>query len=91
MTNSKGLNKSNRLVLLVILLCSSSLIGALIIIIFGNLSSMLTSIFLSLTFGMLLYILIFELFNEIKEYLRKKEVIYGIMIGMVILTITYLV
>ena len=82
-------NKSN--ILLVILLCSSSLIGSLIIIIFGNLSSMLTSIFLSLTFGMLLYILIFELFNEIKDYLRKKEVIYGIIIGMVILIITYLV
>ena len=44
----------------------------------------------SLTFGMLLYILIFELFNEIKEYLKKKEVIYGIIIGIVILIITYL-
>ncbi len=86
-----SLSKKKSNILLVILLCSSSLIGALIIIIFGNLSSMLTSIFLSLTFGMLLYILIFELFNEIKDYLRKKEVIYGIIIGMVILIITYLV
>ena len=87
--SSLSKNKSN--ILLIILLCSSSLIGALIIIIFGNLSSMLTSIFLALTFGMLLYILIFELFNEINGYLRKKEVIYGIIIGIVILIITYLV
>lgn len=86
-----SLTKKKSNILLIILLCSSSLIGSLIIIIFGSLSSMLTSIFLSLTFGMLLYILIFELFNEIKDYLRKKEVIYGIIIGMVILIITYLV
>ena len=49
------------------------------------------SILLALTFGMLLYILFFELFNEIKTSLKKKDVIYGIIVGGVILIITLLV
>ena len=79
----KGKNK-----LLLIFLCLSSLLGALIIIIFGNLNELVASILLALTFGMLLYILIFELFNEIKTTFKKKETIYGIIIGIIILIIT---
>ncbi len=75
----------------IILLCSSSLIGALIVISVGNLNATIISILLSLTFGMLLYILIFELFSEIKHNLRKREAIYGIILGIVILLITHFV
>ena len=75
----------------IILLCSSSFLGALIVIFYGAINQILSSILLSLTFGMLLYLLIFELFNEIKASFKKKEVIYGIIIGVVILLITYLV
>lgn len=75
----------------IILLCSSSFLGALIVIMVGNLNELVISILLSLTFGMLLYILIFELFNEIKSNLRKKEAIYGIILGIVILLITHFV
>lgn len=75
----------------IILLCSSSFLGALIVIMTGNLNELIVSILLSLTFGMLLYILIFELFNEIKSNLRKKEAIYGIILGIVILLITHFV
>jgi len=64
--------------LLIFLLCISSFIGALIIIVFGALNETIISILLALTFGMLLYILIFELFSEIKSTFRKRETIYGI-------------
>ena len=43
-----------------------------------------------MTFGMLFYILIFELFSEIKASFNKKEVLYGIIIGVIILFITSL-
>lgn len=76
--------------LLIFFLCISSLLGALIMIIFGSLSSNIINILLSLTFGMLLYILIFELFNEIKSNLKQKETMYGIIVGVIILVITYL-
>ena len=75
---------------LIIFLCLSSFIGALIII-FGNLNVVVEHILLAVTFGMLLYILFFELFHEIKDYLKKKEVLYGIIVGVVILIITLLV
>ena len=77
--------------ILITFLVLSSLMGALIIIIFNNLNAQIINILLSLTLGMLIYILIFELFNEIKDSLKKSEVIYGIIVGIVILLITLLV
>lgn len=74
----------------IFLLCTSALIGSLVYILFGNISESLTSILLSITFGMLLYILIFELFNEIKTSFKKKEVIYGIILGVIIIIITFM-
>jgi len=76
---------------LIFLLCISSFLGALIIILFGSLNHTIISILLALTFGMLLYILIFELFNEIKGALKKRETIYGIILGVVILIITFMI
>lgn len=76
--------------LLVFMLCISSLLGALIMIIFGSLNETIISILLALTFGMLLYILIFELFWEIKSSFKKREVLYGIILGAVILLIAFI-
>lgn len=77
--------------LLIFLLCISSLLGALVFMFFGSLNETIISILLSLTFGMLLYILIFELFNEIKSSLKKKETLCGILLGIVILIITFMI
>jgi len=77
--------------LLIILLCTSSLIGALIIMLFGFLNDTITHILLALTFGMLLYILIFELFREIKSSFKKKEVMCGIILGIAILVATFII
>ena len=81
--------KNNKL--LIIFLCLSSLLGSLIMIIFGGLSELLISILLSLTLGMLLYIIIFELLNEVRKNLNKIETLYGIILGLVILVITYII
>lgn len=77
--------------LLVSFLCLSSLLGALIIIVFGDLNETIISILLALTFGMLLYILIFELLREIKSSFKKREVIYGIILGVIILIVTFMI
>lgn len=76
--------------LLIFILCISALLGSTINILIGDISDNITGILLSLTFGILLYILIFELFNEIKGSLKKKETIYGIILGVVIIIITNL-
>ena len=77
--------------LLVILLCASSVIGALIFMAFGNINENILITLIALTFGMLLYILVFELFNELKTSIRKKESLYGIIVGMLILIIAFLI
>ena len=86
--NSLKERKTN--IFLIILLCLSSFLGALVIIIFGSLNVLITNILLAFTFGMLLYILIFELFREIKSYFTKKEVLYGIILGVILLFIVYI-
>lgn len=78
--------KENKL--LIGFLCLSSLLGALIMIIFGGLTERIISILLALTFGMLVYILIFELFNEFRKNINKKETTYGIIVGFIIVIIT---
>ena len=77
--------------LLIGILCISSLVGALIVIIFGSLDENIISILLSITLGMLLYILFFELFNEVRINIKKKETIYGLLTGLVILIIASLI
>lgn len=76
--------------LLVFLLCISSFLGALIFMIFGSLNETIISVLLSITFGMLLYILVFELFSELKNHFNNKETIYGLLLGLVITIIAFI-
>lgn len=85
-----SLKKDRKSIILITILCLSSLIGALLMIAFGSLNENIISILISLTFGMLIYITFFELFNEIKSSLTKDSTIYGIIVGIVILCITYI-
>ena len=81
--------KNNKL--LVVFLCLSSFIGSLIMILFGGIEENIINILLAVTFGMLLYILIFELFNELKKNLNKIETLYGILLGLILLIATYII
>lgn len=87
--NSINLKKNNKL--LIFLLCISSLLGGLIYIIFGGFSESIESVLLSLTFGMLLYILVFELLGEIINHFRKKETILGLLLGIILLVIANII
>lgn len=81
--------KKNKL--LITFLCLSSFLGALIMILFNGLNEIIISILLSLTLGMLLYIIIFELFNELRKNLNKKETLFGMLIGFILIIITSVV
>lgn len=85
------LRKEKNNIFLILLLVFSSFLGSLIVIIFGNLNTLIESMLLSLTFGMLLYILIFELFNEFRLSFKKKSSIYGIILGVIVLLITLII
>lgn len=74
-------------ILLIAILCMSSFLGALTIILFGTIKEEILGYLLSLTFGMLLYILIFELFHEVLINIKRKETKYGILCGIVILVL----
>lgn len=79
--------KSKKNIVLVIFLVLSSFMGGLIFKIFGNISETIEIFILSLTCGMLLHILLFELLKEVYEEIRKKDTIYGIIIGVLILIV----
>jgi zinc transporter ZupT len=57
----------------------------------GSCGSGGSNINIALTLGMLLYILIFELFNEVRKNLDKKETLLGMVLGVILLFITNLV
>lgn len=69
----------------IILLVLSSLIGGLLVLLFGTISDATTGIIISLTLGMLLYILLFELLPEVLRNIKQKATICGIIIGIIIL------
>ena len=86
-----SLNKDKKNSVLKVFLLISALIGALIMILFGDIKETCVSIILAVTMGMLIYILLFELFREIVNKFKKKEVICGIIIGTLILLLTVLI
>lgn len=68
----------------IIFLVLSGFIGGLIFKIFGSFSATLEMMIISLTCGMLIHILVFELLGEVKREIKKKETIYGLGVGAII-------
>ena len=83
--NEKSTNK-----ILIFFLCISSFLGSIIMILFGSMNEYLEYVLLSITLGMLLYLIIFELFNELRKNLEHKETLYGIIIGIIVILITHI-
>lgn len=76
-----GKNKNKKLLLLFVLMLSS-ILGVLVINIFNiNMTSLFLGALISVTIGMLLYILIFELLCEIKEHIKDKTIYLGLVFG----------
>ena len=82
------LNKNFKSKLLITILVFSAMIGALIMVCFGNINELIISIILAISLGMIIYIMIFELFKEVYYHINKKEVIYGIIVGIALILMT---
>lgn len=80
--NEKKHNK-----VLLILLVLSGFIGGLIVYFFGSISEIILGIIIAVTLGMVLHIFLFELLKEVINNRKKKETIYGIIIGVIILVL----
>lgn len=76
---------------LVFLLSISSLLGALLVTLFGTISEIFLGIVTCLTLGMIIYIAFFELLPEIRNNHKHKEIYYGIIIGIMIVILSLLV
>lgn len=83
-------NKKEKLTLLKIL-SLSSIFGVIILKLFKiTLTSYISGILISITLGMLIYIAFFELLCEIKENMKKKELLIGIITGIVLILVSHL-
>ena len=78
--------KKNKL--LVLSLTLSSLVGGIIFLIIGDISSLVLAIISLITLGMLLYILFMELLPELLVKKKKKETIIGLITGIIIILIS---
>ncbi len=86
-----SLRSQKRSFSLILLLVLSSVLGALFVILYGDISLTIEYVLLSLTLGMLLYIVLFEFLQEICRSAQDKEVIYGLVVGVLVLIITFLI
>lgn len=89
----KSNNSIKKTLLIIIGISLSTFVGGLIIFLFPltNVLSYIESISLTLTIGMLLYILIMELLPKVINYKNKKITISGIVTGIVLLLVTLLI
>lgn len=78
--------------LILSLLVISSFLGAFILFIANkDLNEMLEGILLSMTLGMLFYISMFEILSEVKLNWRKKELKLGLLVGIIIAILLFLI
>ncbi len=86
-----SLNKNKQNIVLLLLLVLSGFLGGILFSINGTMNEFVETAILSLTLGMLLQILIFELLKEVWQNRKRKETIYGIIIGILIVVIINLI
>lgn len=73
---------------LIWLLTLSSLIGGIIFLIVGDISASILGIITSITLGMLIYIEFFELLPELIHNFKRKETVFGLGLGIILLAIS---
>lgn len=81
--NAKKDSKFSKLILFLFLILSSFIGAFFLFLLHQDLNSLLEGILLSMTLGMILYISISELLPEINENKDKKEVKYGLFLGLI--------
>lgn len=80
-----SLNPDKKSKILFFILVLSSLFGGILALLFGSIPDVVINVILALTLGMILHILVFELLGEVINNREKKENLYGIIAGIVIL------
>lgn len=76
--------------LILFLLAFSSFFGAFFLFLSKQeLNEMIECILLSLTLGMIIYIALFELFSEVKQNFKQKEIKLGVILGALLSLILY--
>ncbi len=84
-------NKDKKSIVLIVMLVLSGFFGGLLFSIFGEFNIIFEGIIIAITLGMILHILIFELLKEVLANIKKKETIYGIIIGIILLIMINLI
>lgn len=88
--NESKKNKKQIISFLAVLILSS-IIGALLLMVFGNISNFILGSLMSITVGMIIYLLFFELLVEIINTPNKKKTLLGIISGILLIILTVLV
>ena len=74
------------------LLALSSAVGIIILTIFKiNLTDNILGMLISITLGMLIYIVFFELLCEVKEHIKEKEMFYGLFFGIAVIVLAMII
>lgn len=85
---SSMVNNKNKRFFMICLLALSSLFGVFFINVLDIvLTDYITGLLISVTLGMLVYISLFELFHEVIEHIKNKEMIYGLISGIIFVVI----
>lgn len=82
-----SINNSKKNYFLILLLVLSPFLGGILALLFKSIPDVIIGAIMSLTLGMIIHILIFELWGELINNREKMETLYGIIIGIVILVI----
>jgi ZIP family zinc transporter len=84
-------NKKEK-VLMISFLALSSVVGILLLNVFNiHINEMISGILISITFGMLIYISLFELLCEVKEHFKEKELKLGLLVGVIFILIGHFI
>ena len=83
-------NKKEKIILLS-LLSLSSILGIIVIKLLKiTLTEYISGVLISITLGMLIYIAFFELLCELKENIKKKELLIGIMTSVILILVGHI-
>lgn len=83
--------KNSKFIIVLGLVSLSTLLGGVMMLLLSSfINDLFIGVLLSVTFGMLIYILLFELLHEITEYKDKKVALSGIIVGILIFLISML-
>lgn len=75
----------------IILLTLSTILSALIMMVIGGISDIVLAGLISITIGMIVYLILFELAPELMETKNKKSVMLGVITGVILMAINMIV